>query len=213
MSDQRKRKAGITAYNYNSICDIYGCSNMARVSLGIKAYGPGTKYNICNDCLEDIVADAHLSLVTAREDVQEYIDEVCKPYAREIALNMPIEFIMARPDIQAIIASRIETTVAEATELVEPANADFKLKPEIIVPETPSEFYGVGLIDPLIALSNKPEDIPSSKDDDEEMELIKAKTWNDLRAFAKELIIEDYGRMKRDEMELAVLWKLKNGDA
>ena len=212
MSDQRKRKAGITAYNYNSICDIYGCSNMARVSLGIKDYGPGTKYNICNECLEDIVADAHLSLVTAREDVQEYIDEVCRPYAREIAVNMPIEAILERPEIQDIMAAQIETAVAEATELVEPANAEFSLKPDIIVPETPSEFYGVGLIEPLIALSNKPEDIPSSKDD-EEMELIKAKTWNDLRAFAKELIIEGCGSMRREEMELAILWKLKNGDA
>src|SRR5659263_513056 len=103
--EKRKRKTVVSAYNYNSICDIYGCSNMARVSLGVKEYGPGTKYNICNECLEDIVADAPISLVIDREDVQRYIDEVCKPYATEIALNMPIEFIMARPDIQAIIAS------------------------------------------------------------------------------------------------------------
>jgi len=182
--EKRKRKTVVSAYNYNSICDIYGCSNMARVSLGVKEYGPGTKYNICNECLEDIVADAPISLVIDREDVQRYIDEVCKPYATEIALNMPIEFIMARPDIQAIIASRIETTVAEATELVEPVNAEFSLKP----------------------------DIPSSKDD-EEMNLIKAKSWNDLRAFAKELTIVGYGTMKRDEMEVAILEKLKEGDA
>lgn len=179
MSEKRKRKAGITAYNYNSICDIYGCSNMARVSLGIKDYGPGTKYNICNECLEDIVSAAPISIVIVREDVQKLI----------------------------------EAQIAEATELFISTNADFKLEPEIIVPETPSEFYGVGLIEPLIALSDKPEDIPSSKDDADEIALIKAMAWKDLRTFAKELKVEGYGSMKRDDLEAAMLLKLKSGDA
>ena len=207
--EKRKRKAGITAYNYNSICDIYGCSNMARVSLGIKDYGPGTKYNICNECLEDIVSVAPISIVMAGEDVQKHIES----YAREIASDIPIELIFERPDVQKYIVEQIKVAVAEATELVESANTEFSLKPEDIVPETPNEFYGVGLIEPLIALSNKPEDITSSKDGEDEMALLKAKSWNDLRAFAKELTIEGYGTMKRGEMELAILERLRSGDA
>lgn len=194
------QKVGITAYNYNSQCDTNGCSNIARVSLGVKDYSIGAKHNICNECLEAIVHDAPISLVINREDVQKLIEA----QIAEITSDIPIEAILYRADVKEYVESIKQSftdahiTLASLPPIEAPVEPPFILVPLEADDDTAH-------IEAHTQYEPKAEDV--------EMVLLKEKSWNEIRAFAKELKIEGYGTMKRDEIELAILGKLKSGDA
>lgn len=145
-------KLKITAYHYNTLCDNYGCNNMAKVAIGFEGFPAGTNYNICNECLTEIVAQAPLDAVLARNDVQAYIEKKCKDAIVELAKGEDV---------------------------------------------TPAGYDDSATSDEKLAIS---------------AELVKSYGWNELRALAKELQIENYTSMKRPELEAAVIAALKDDE-
>lgn len=83
----------IMPYNYNTLCDVYPCPNRAMVSIGKPGEPHGTYFNICNECLEDIVNELPLETILKRKDVQYEIkkfaggeDEITLTYAELLAI-------------------------------------------------------------------------------------------------------------------------------
>jgi hypothetical protein len=63
----------ITKYQYNNLCDTYGCNNRAKHSLGREGYPKRAAHNLCDACLKDIAMQVPIGMILKREDLQSYI--------------------------------------------------------------------------------------------------------------------------------------------
>lgn len=81
MADYR---LSITGYQYNNLCDTYGCNNRAKHSLGREGYPKRAAHNLCEQCLEDIAMQVPLDIILKREDLQDQIGEFAEDSAEEI---------------------------------------------------------------------------------------------------------------------------------
>jgi hypothetical protein len=90
----------IFPYNYNTLCDTYRCSGVARVSIGIKGEPANVYYNICKECLADLAREIPIDLIMLREDVQERIENAIS----EAPLKQIVE---SREDIQELLGERV----------------------------------------------------------------------------------------------------------
>ena len=173
-------------------CDSYKCDQIATHTIGNTDNPKMSYHNICTECLESI---AH---------------------------EMPLEMVINRADLSGYIQSLIDKAVIEATELIQAAMDEFMSKADEVV-EKPEVESATALEVLTTKQDDRAEVVPFVDeveviDEDEiteedEEAIIKAYSWNELRAMAKDLAIEGYGSMKRDVMELAVLEALKRGDA
>lgn len=68
----------IKKYQYNNLCDTYGCNNRAKYSLGREGYPKRAAHNICDKCLRDIAKQVPLEDIIHRDDLQQYIDDRIK---------------------------------------------------------------------------------------------------------------------------------------
>jgi hypothetical protein len=80
----------ITKYQYNNLCDTYGCNNRAKHSLGREGYPKRAAHNICEQCLEDIAMQVPLEMVLKREDLQEHLNELAETERKE-APSVPFD--------------------------------------------------------------------------------------------------------------------------
>jgi hypothetical protein len=63
----------IRKYQYNNLCDTYGCNNRAKHSLGREGYPKRAAHNLCDACLEDIAMQVPLEILLKREDIQSLL--------------------------------------------------------------------------------------------------------------------------------------------
>lgn len=66
----------IKKYEYNSRCDMAGCSNMAKWSVSKPSQNPGQRLNICEDCLKEIVQASKDAGIISPDEIKEVIKEV-----------------------------------------------------------------------------------------------------------------------------------------
>ena len=169
-------------------CDSYKCDRIATHTIGNTDNPKMSYHNICTECLESI---AH---------------------------QVPLETVINRADLSGYIQSLIDKAVIEATEMIQAAMDEFMSKADEVV-EKPEVESATALEMLTTKQDDRAEAIPFTDErepiEDEEVpeideeSLVKAYTWNELRAFAKELEIDGYGSMKRDEMEATILDKLR----
>ena len=157
----------ITKYQYNNLCDTYGCNNRAKYSLGRKGYPKRAAHNLCDACLKDIAMQVPIDMILKREDLQSYIQAQI------------LEGTEAARELMGIDAA-IDTEPVEKMTTVNPSTP------------APEEIS----ID----------DLPFS--DDLEAELVGSCTYKELQGMAKELGIPSFG-VKKDELQESVLKALK----
>lgn len=172
----------ITAYHYNTLCDTYGCAGMARISLAMDDTPGSLKHNICNECLEGIVAAAPLHMVLAREDVKAHIQ--------------------APPSPDTFIASSLEPTWGPSiiAKLMD-TNTGKKIMQHAIQRDV-SVPVETAMFSPDI---EELEAIPVA---DVDTTLLKTYNWQDLKKLARDLKIENCNSMKRDVLEAEILKRL-----
>lgn len=121
---------------------------------------------------------------------------ICPKCLQDIVDQVPLEMLLKRPDIQ----EHIKMLVEEAA-YVDPEATEMPLTEEESLPfdDTQEE---IGDPDWLDGLKDDEEGIP-----DEEA-IVKAYSWQDLRALAKDLGINPVGK-KREALEKEVLEALK----
>ena len=214
----------ITAYHYNTLCDTYGCSGMARVSLAMEDTPGSLKHNICNDCLEGIVAAAPPHMVFAREDVQAYVFAEMERAMTEVPMSVILKKRKLQEDPDTFTATSIEESAADVESDTLPADIEDKLEQfhqKITDAYANKDTFTAATVvsDAEIAELNKgiiPKDTAYSLlfDDDAahvkpgETALIKSYNWQDLKKLAKDLKIEGCNSMKRDVLEAEILKRL-----
>ena len=77
----------ITKYQYNNLCDTYGCNNRAKHSLGREGYPKRAAHNVCDACLKDIGMQVPIEMILEREDLQEHLNKLAEPVEEMSTLN------------------------------------------------------------------------------------------------------------------------------
>lgn len=80
----------ITKYQYNNLCDTYGCNNRAKHSLGREGYPKRAAHNVCEQCLEDIAMQVPIDMILKRKDLQEHISKLAETECKE-APSVPLD--------------------------------------------------------------------------------------------------------------------------
>ena len=63
-------------FTHKTRCDIYGCKNLADVSLGDEKYPAGYRMNICKCCLQQIVIAAPREMIYKRVDAKDIAQSI-----------------------------------------------------------------------------------------------------------------------------------------
>lgn len=196
----------ITDYQYNNLCDTYGCNNRAKHSLGREGYPKRAAHNVCDACLKDIAMQVPIEMILIRDDLQEYIDAQIKKgteAARELmgidkAINTePVEDMTTlNPDIPPIDddgpSGKWVTIINEITpeerlngDLLPIGQCTYKFVPDEDIPT---------------------DDIPFSEDF--EAELIDSYSYKELQDIAKDLSLPYVG-IKTQDLKDSILIALK----
>ncbi len=80
----------ITKYQYNNLCDTYGCNRRAKHSLGREGYPKRAAHNVCDACLKDIAMQVPIEMILEREDLQEHISKLAETERKE-APSIPFD--------------------------------------------------------------------------------------------------------------------------
>jgi len=64
-----------TENKYNTTCDIYGCSNIAKHVIGKVGEGQAQKILYCDECLQGIINTAPLEMILNRPELAEIEEE------------------------------------------------------------------------------------------------------------------------------------------
>lgn len=68
--------AGLNKLEVGAICETYGCQKEARYSIGNKDGGFVASFNLCEECLRDIITDIKaLGLIDIKQEQQEQQEE------------------------------------------------------------------------------------------------------------------------------------------
>lgn len=68
-------KIEITENQYNTTCDIYGCSNIAKYIVGKEGEGQAQKIILCEECLQGIINSVPLDMIFNRPELAEVEEE------------------------------------------------------------------------------------------------------------------------------------------
>lgn len=185
----------ITKYQYNNLCDTYGCNNRAKYSLGRKGYPKRAAHNICDACLKDIAMQVPLENIIHRDDLQQYIDDRIKKGTEAARELMGIDKAIDTEPVEEMTALPYdkENPHPELYYLQEDGSVITRSEKEI--PDIPPDREEIPL-----------DDLPFS--DDLEAELVGSYTYKELQGMAKELGIPSFG-VKKDELQESVLKALK----
>jgi hypothetical protein len=189
----------IRKYQYNNLCDTYGCNNRAKHSLGREGYPKRAAYNICDRCLRDIAKQVPLEDIIHRDDLQQYIDDRIKKGTEAARELMGID--------KAIDTEPVEEMKALPYDKENPHPELYYLQEDGSV-ITRSEME-MATLNPGIPPDGEEiplDDLPFS--DDMEAELVGSYTYKELQGMAKELGIPSFG-VKKDELQESVLKALK----
>jgi hypothetical protein len=97
-------RLAIREYQYNNLCDTYGCNNRAKYSLGREGYPKRAAHNICDKCLRDIAKQVPLEDIIHRDDLQQYIDDRIKKGTKAARELMGIDKAVDTIDVEAMTA-------------------------------------------------------------------------------------------------------------
>ncbi len=183
----------ITDYQYNNLCDTYGCNNRAKHSLGREGYPKRAAHNVCDACLKDIGMQVPIEMILKREDLQEYIAGLAND---TIDLTCADEITPLNEDIPPIDedwpSGKWVTIINEITpeerlngDLLPIGQCTYKFVPDEDIPT---------------------DDIPFS--DDFEAELIDSYSYKELQDIAKDLSLPYVG-IKTQDLKDSILIALK----
>lgn len=189
----------IRKYQYNNLCDTYGCNNRAKYSLGREGYPKRAAHNICDKCLRDIAKQVPLEDIIHRDDLQQYIDDRIKKGTEAARELMGIDKAIDTEPVEEMKALPYdnENPHPELYYLQEDGSVITRSEMEMATlnPDIPPDGEEIPL-----------DDLPFS--DDMEAELVGSYTYKELQGMAKELGIPSFG-VKKDELQESVLKALK----
>lgn len=194
-----KYRLAIREYQYNNLCDTYGCNNRAKHSLGREGYPKRAAHNLCNMCLKDIAMQVPIEMILEREDLQSYIQAQILEGTKAARELMGID--------KAIDTEPVEEMKALPYDKENPHPELYYLQEDGSV-ITRSEME-MATLNPGIPPDG--EEIPLDElpfSDDMEAELVGSYTYKELQGMAKELGIPSFG-VKKDELQESVLKALK----
>ena len=183
----------ITDYQYNNLCDTYGCNNRAKHSLGREGYPKRAAHNVCDACLKDIGMQVPIEMILDRKDLQDYISGLAND---TIDLTCADEITPLNEDIPPIdedgssgkwvtITNEITPEETLKGDLPPISQCTYKFVPDEDIPT---------------------DDIPFSEDF--EAELIDSYSYKELQDIAKDLALPYVG-IKTQDLKDSILIALK----
>ena len=198
----------ITDYPYNNICDTYGCNNRAKRSLGREGYPKRAAHNVCDACLKDIAMQVPIEMILIRDDLQEYIDAQIKKGTEAARELMGID--------KAINTEPVEDMTTLNPDIPPIDDDGPSGKWVTIINEITLEETLKGDLPPISQCTYKfipDEDIPTDDipfSEDFEAELIDSYSYKELQDIAKELGLQYVG-IKTQVLKDSILIALKDG--
>lgn len=81
----------IRKFSYKIRCDFNGCKNLADISIGDERHPTNMRFNICNDCLQQIILAAPQEMVLKRADIGDIVSMLSDKDIEEIEGNIDYE--------------------------------------------------------------------------------------------------------------------------
>ncbi len=208
----------IMNYPYNSRCDVFNCTRMAKNSIGDPGNTMGTYHNVCDACLQDIANDMPIEVVYKMPQVHGIIQsEVAR-----ISKDIPLEVLLQREDVKEHIADRVHEQLEKVMLEIPKHPADMLTIDEIVDKAAAGEdpFNGGEELPPMLVTEETVEILKQERLAKEALAekaavvgaVVETYTFKELRALAKELKVTGYGQMNTEAMRAAVLAKLEEGD-